>query len=165
MIEQLIAIRRWATLVAFVALTALCGWLYVGKVGVERDFAHYKMEVAEATLEAEKLARQVEQGGQTQVARIIVNEESKRKVLSDRLARADAVNRGLRDEVARLNARPVPEDAAAAAYAGEARVARELLGTCSQRYTEVARDADELRDQVTGLQAFATQVCRAAVSQ
>ena len=78
-------------------------------------------------------------------------------------AAADAV-RGLRDEIARLNSRPHPYpagDAGLAACAGEAATARELHGESAGAYQELAGAADELRDQVVGLQDFAARVCRA----
>ena len=78
-------------------------------------------------------------------------------------AAADAV-RGLRDEIARQGSRPHPYpagDAGLAACAGEAATARELLGESAGAYQELAGAADELRDQVVGLQDFAARVCRA----
>ena len=77
---------------------------------------------------------------------------------------AAAAVRSLRAEVARLNSRPNPYptgDAGLAACAGEARAARELLGESSGAYQELAAEADGLRDQVTGLQSFARNVCGA----
>lgn len=79
------------------------------------------------------------------------------------VAAATAV-RGLRNEVARLNSRPRPYqagDSGLAACAGEARAARELFGESAAAYSELAATADELRDQVTGLQDFARNVCGA----
>ena len=79
-------------------------------------------------------------------------------------AAAAAAVRGLRAEIARLNARPDPYpagDAGLAACAGEAATARELLGESAGAYQELAGAADELRDQVVGLQDFAARVCRA----
>ena len=79
-------------------------------------------------------------------------------------AAAAAAVRGLRAEVARLNSRPDPYpagDAGLAACAGEAATARELLGESSGAYQELAAEADQLRDQVIGLQQFARDVCRA----
>ena len=79
-------------------------------------------------------------------------------------AAAAAAVRSLRAEVARLNSRPDPYpagDAGLAACAGEARAARELLGESSGAYQELAAEADGLRDQVTGLQSFARNVCGA----
>ncbi len=156
-----LSIKDWVALVVVGVLLALSGWLYVGKAGVERDFAQYKQQVAESTLQAEQLARKVEQNMQDQIARIVRNEESKRKVLSDRVARVDAVNGGLRDQIARLNARPAPEDSTAAAYAGEARTARELLGACADEYRGVAKEADQLREQVNGLHDYIGSVQKA----
>lgn len=79
-------------------------------------------------------------------------------------AAAAATVRGLRAEIARQGARPDPYpagDAGLAACAREAATGRELLGESSGAYQELAAEADGLRDQVTGLQDFARNVCRA----
>ncbi|MCO5356562.1 hypothetical protein [Acidovorax kalamii] len=93
------------------------------------------------------------------------NEDAQREAARRaRDAAAAAVVRSLRAEVARLNSRPDPYpagDAGLAACAGEARAARELLGESSGAYQELAAEADGLRDQVTGLQSFARNVCGA----
>ncbi|BEU96599.1 DUF2514 domain-containing protein [Acidovorax sp. DW039] len=92
-------------------------------------------------------------------------EDAKREAA--RLARdaaAASVVRGLRDEIARLNQRshPYPAgDTGIAACTREATVARELFGESSSAYQELASEADQLRDQVIGLQDFARSVCRA----
>ena len=93
------------------------------------------------------------------------HEDAKREAArAARDAAAAAAVRGLRAEIARLNARPDPYpagDAGLAACAGEAATARELLGESSGAYQQLAAEADGLRDQVIGLQQFARDVCRA----
>lgn len=78
---------------------------------------------------------------------------------------AAAHERGrLLDTIATLNRRPLPptcDAACVATLAREAATGRELLGSCATRYQSVAAAADELRDQVIGLQADAADVCRA----
>ena len=96
------------------------------------------------------------------------HEDAKREAArAARDAAAAATVRGLRAEIARLNARPDPYpagDAGLAACAGEAATARELLGESSGAYQQLAAEADGLRDQVIGLQQFARDVCRAGTS-
>ena len=96
------------------------------------------------------------------------HEDAKREAArAARDAAAAAAVRGLRAEIARLNARPDPYpagDAGLAACAGEAATARELLGESSGAYQQLAAEADGLRDQVIGLQQFARDVCRAGTS-
>lgn len=93
------------------------------------------------------------------------HEDAKREAA--RLARdaaAASVVRGLRDEITRLNQRPNPYpagDTGIAACTREATTARELFGESSSAYQELASEADQLRDQVVGLQDFAHSVCRA----
>lgn len=53
-----------------------------------------------------------------------------------------------------------PGTASAAALTLEAATARELFGSCTERYSAVAEQADQLRDQVTGLLVDASNVCR-----
>lgn len=79
-------------------------------------------------------------------------------------ASAAAALRSLRAEIARLNARtdPYPAgDAGLAACAVEATTSRELFGESAQAYVELAAEADQLSDQVAGLQRFALDVCHA----
>lgn len=75
-----------------------------------------------------------------------------------RAVRAEHAAGELRSTIARLDGRGAPADAGAAAFAGEARVARELLGACAGEYTQLAGEADGLRTQVTGLQEFVADV-------
>ena len=93
------------------------------------------------------------------------HEDAKREAARRaRDAAAVAAVRSLHTEIARLNSRPNPYpagDAGLAACAGEARTARELFGESAGAYQELAAEADGLRDQVTGLQDFARNVCGA----
>lgn len=84
-------------------------------------------------------------------------------------ARRDAAARAavssLRSTIDALNQRDVSSpnaDPGAAGLAADAALARELLGSCSEAYRELAKAADGLRDQVTGLLADANDVCRAS---
>lgn len=91
-------------------------------------------------------------------------QDKKDRGREDRMAAARAESERLRDALAeRAAAAGVPQsgDPGAAAQAREAATARELLGRCQARYLGVAAAAEELRDQVTGLQADA-QICRSA---
>lgn len=79
-------------------------------------------------------------------------------------ASATAALRSLRAEIVRLNARtdPYPAgDAGLAACAVEATTGRELFGESAQAYVELAAEADQLSNQVAGLQRFALDVCHA----
>lgn len=93
------------------------------------------------------------------------NEDAQREATRRaRDAAAASAVRSLHAEIARLNSRPDPYpagDAGRATCAGEARTARELFGESAGAYQELAAEADGLRDQVTGLQSFARDVCGA----
>ncbi len=121
--------------------------------------------------EAERLARTAEQAKQKEAERIANDQSEREATLRASLGRAESRNRGLLDTINELN---VLTSARAAAdvsgtaqntgttgFAHEATAARVVLGSCSQRYTTVAAEAEGLRVQVIGLQAFVTDVCLA----
>jgi hypothetical protein len=142
--------------------------MYIGKTQAERlqakaetELANYRLEVSQATLVAQEQVRLRERAAQLQAERVAQNADKNQQILARRLDGVNIVVASLRDEIDRLNARPVPEstdDPRLAAYAGEARIARELLGSCAEEYRSMAKAADELRDQVIGLQDFAKTV-------
>lgn len=142
----------WAALCGALLLAA--GFSYVRMKDAQADLSSYRAEVAENTRKAESEARAKEQAMQATAERIANEAAKKETVLVSRAAATERAARSLRDDIERLNARPAPEDASAASISREASAARELLGTCSERYSGVARSADQLRDQVSGLQEF-----------
>ncbi|MBE7419817.1 MAG: hypothetical protein HS128_19095 [Ideonella sp.] len=76
-----------------------------------------------------------------------------------RQRQAAAADAALRDELQRLRAAIAardadPNPAACAGIAARAAQARGLLGTCSERYQDVARDAQRYADQLRGWQAL-----------
>lgn len=82
-----------------------------------------------------------------------------------RIAAGDAVADRLRSTIDRLNRRDVSAaagDPGAVALAEGAATARQLFGSCTERYRGLAEKADRLGDQVSGLQDDALHVCRAA---
>lgn len=148
----------WAAICAVLLLVS--GVSYVRMTNAKGELATYRAEVAENTRKAESAARAKEQAMRTQVDRIAQNAAKKQTELASRVADASASAASLRDDIERLNARPAPADPQSAAFANEARTARQLLGSCTKEYRSVAQAADELRDQVTGLQDYATSVCK-----
>jgi hypothetical protein len=153
-------VPSWVYAAAVAVLVLMCGWLYVAKVKAQGDLSSYRADVAENSRKAEAEVRAKEQAMQVQVERIAKNEARKTNDLQARIAAADTVARGLRDDIDRLNARSAPEDPESAAPAREASAARKLLGACASEYRAVAEGADQLRDQVTGLQDYANKVCK-----
>lgn len=162
----LIGWRVW--LVALALSLAACTLQTLRLSAAELQVAQLHAEIARMQHDAEaaalaqsEAARQIETERAVEAERIS-HETQKRIALADGRARAAVrAAAGLRDEIARLNARPAPEDAGAAALAHEAGVARELLGTCAAEYQGLAAEADGLRDQVMGLQDYATRVAKA----
>lgn len=153
-------VPSWVYAVVILVLLAVCTGTYVRMHLAKSELAAYKADVAENTRKAEADARAKETAMRNQVDRIAKNAAQKQTELASRVADASASAASLRDDIERLNARPAPTDAQSAALAGEARTARQLLGSCTKEYRSVAQAADELRDQVTGLQDYATSVCK-----
>lgn len=113
--------------------------------------------------EAERQAREVEQAKQLNAERIAREQAQREGALRTALDRASARNRSLLDRIASIDARDAAAaadmpgtapDARSIALAHEAATARQLLGSCSQRYAELGADADGLRIQVMGLQDY-----------
>ncbi len=150
-------ITRVATvLLTVAAASAITGWELreARQADVDREAA-----LAHAW---EVLAARNDEIARTVAAERTADEaEKRRKATLDRAIAAERAVRELRDEIAALNARPVPEDSRAAALAVEASTARNLLGECAARYRAVDERAQQLGDQVTGLQDWVRDVCRA----
>ena len=121
--------------------------------------------------EAESKARIADQVKQQTAERIARDQSEREASLRASLGRAESRNRGLLDTINTLNARDraraatdvsgTNASASTTTLIDDATTARSVLGQCSQRYTAVAADADGLRLQVIGLQAFVTDVCLA----
>lgn len=158
--NRLLAIKDylWAALVVMLVVFGVTQ--YVSKASVERSFAEYKVEVAQATTNAEKSARAREQALQTRIDKVSHESNKKQGELAARIARTDRTAASLRDEIARLNARPAPTNPEAAGFADEATAARQLLGSCSDEYRGVAAQADGLRDQIVGLHAYIKEILK-----
>ena len=114
--------------------------------------------LAQQRANAERLARDEENRRAKEAQRILEEQGFREAALRARAASAERAVVSLRDEIARLNGRAVPADPVAAGFAHEARVARELLGSCTKEYQGLAAEADGLRDQVTGLQQWVSRV-------
>lgn len=142
----------WGALV--LALVAFGASQYVGKTQVTAELSAYRLEVAKATAnqEADVRTREHELAQANEKLANDLDQKNRRLAVADAAARrADA---GLRDAIAKLNARTTPTNPESAALADEARTARELLGACADEYRSVALEADGLRDQVSGLQTY-----------
>lgn len=116
----------------------------------------------------ERLRSQVTAAGNTlrqRNAEKVAHDQTQRAAASQAAADSAAASlRSLRAELARLKYRsnPYPSgDAGLAACAGDAAIARELFGESAEAFVDLAAEADQLRDQVAGLQQFATSVCHA----
>lgn len=154
----LIGIKDYLWGALALALLAFGVTQYVGKNSVTTQFAAYKLEVANATARQELMARDKERQLVTTNERLTDELAKKDKLLASRDAAARRSDTGLRDQINRLNARPAPSNPESVAFSDEARIARELLGTCSEEYRSVALEADSLRDQVGGLHAYIQKV-------
>lgn len=131
-----------------------------GASGVQDKWNAERTQIAQANAKAEREAREEETRRGKEARRVIEESAVREAALRARAVGAERSVVSLRDEIARLNARPAPEDPIAAGFAHEARVARELLGSCSKEYRVLAEEADGLRDQVIGLQDWVSHVNR-----
>lgn len=123
--------------------------------------AELARKIAERDAKAQKEARADEMVRIRNTERITDEQDRRLKATAARLVVSLRTVDGLRDEVRRLNDRAVPEDPGASASAREASAARNLLGECAAAYQRVDGRAQELGDQVTGLQDFVATSCRA----
>ncbi len=146
----------WAALAT--CLLAFGVMQYVGKIRVTVELAEYRLEVAQATFNEEAKARGREHELASTNERLNDELTKKDRLLASRDVAARRSDAGLRDEIARLNARAAPSNPESITYADEARLARELLGACAEEYRGVALEADKLRDQVSGLLTYIEKV-------
>lgn len=146
--------------IACAVLFVLCGFFYVRMNWAITDLAQYRSDVAQNTQKAEAEARAKEQAMRNQVERIASNAQKKQTELATRVADTTAAAASLRNDIERLNASGTATGADVATLTGQARTARELLGACTDQYRSVAQSADELGNQVTALQDYATSVCK-----
>lgn len=151
MLQYLIA-AIVAAAIAFAATWQLQATRY------EARLAEREAQIARAARAAEELARRREREMQRYVDEIARDAAKRQQTLAARAATTDRIAGQLRDDIARLNARPTPTDPAAARVFDDARRARELLGACAAEYRGVAGAADGLRAQVMGLQDYARSV-------
>lgn len=162
---------RMAVLAAVLAALAAAGMAvrsHLIGVGEARVQARWDAQIAvdrDETLRLER-ERTAEQLVKFRNSERITDEQSTREAATrQRIAAGNAVADSLRSTIAALNQREVSAsagDARAGAFAQSAATARELFGACTERYRDLAAEADRLRDQVTGLQADAMFVCRPA---
>lgn len=148
---------RVATILLAVAgFAALGGW-------EARDWRQAQQDRAQAAqlLAAERAARTDELIRSRNAERTAHEQATREKATLARAVAAERAAAGLRNEIAALNARPVPTNPELAALAREARTARDLLGGCSEAYRRVDGRAQALGDQVSGLQDFVATSCRA----
>jgi chromosome segregation ATPase len=155
-LKALDIIPGWIWAIFCIALAAIAGVNTIHAKLVQTEYAKYKSQVAQQMLEAERNARQTETKLRNEVERIAANAQQRQQQQARRIADVDRALDGLRKQIAVLNADAVPADSVAAPVADAAATARELLGSCATEYREVAAVADQLKDQVTGLQEYAS---------
>ncbi|MGC4076272.1 MAG: hypothetical protein QM702_04420 [Rubrivivax sp.] len=157
-----IAAAALAAALAFTVLQLRSCWIGEGESRVQ---ARWDSEKAQAAGAAASAAADKAHDDLIRFRNAERNNDEQARLASaraDRLAAARAESERLRDQLAERDAAaPVPEagDPGAVAAAREASTERELLGRCQARYLGLAERAEELRDQVTGLQADA-RMCR-----
>lgn len=157
------SLKTWA----LVGLGLVCVALGFGLRSAQLDAQKARTELSEYKQEvnAQALARLQEMSRdavirQSNNERVADADQKRQDALLRQLANSRRAADGLRDTIAELERRPVPEDSSARAYADEARAARSLLGQCGEEYRAMDQRAKELGVQVMGLQDYVTSVCR-----
>lgn len=114
--------------------------------------ARHTVELAQAQAEAAQKQKALA-GGVQRAAEEAYNEQI---AMEARLATADGALDRLREAVRLANQRA----GSASAAATDGAAARTLLAECAGEYRDVAREADQLRTVVIGLQAYARAMTR-----
>ena len=147
-------IPRWVLHYVILVLVIFAGITTLQANFARSELARVESELATSTQKAERAERAKEQALQTQANRVAKDDlkrQTTRQASADSL---DLANDSLRGSVAAANARTASQAPDVASLIAEATTARDLLGQCSSEYSNVAKVADQLSDQVTGLQDF-----------
>lgn len=144
-------LRSIITAIALAALLGAGWWLF--RAGGDRERA----KAAEAARVAAVAAQERERQLVKKVEEIARDEQEARAALAVAERDADTELGRLREALAGGGAADYP---VAAPGADDAATLRELLGDCSGEYRRMAGEADRLRGQVVGLQAYVGAVRR-----
>jgi len=155
-------VPSWAYVALIVVLLQTTSHFRMGMLQARADLATANAQTAQATANAQAAMRLTEQAAQKLTDQIAQDDHKRQTTRLASAAGADHSYAGLLNTIAAANARATSEGASAAASAEAATTARNLLGACAAEYRGVAKDADQLADQVTGLQAFAAKACRSS---
>jgi hypothetical protein len=127
-----------------------------GRAEVQAKFDAYIAKQTTDTLQASLVNQETSLLKQKAVDRSRQNDFENAKKLVAANARLNGTVAGLLSDIAASNNRSKTGDIteASARADGEAKAARELLGECASRYSELAQEAGRLAGQVVGLQGF-----------
>jgi hypothetical protein len=127
-----------------------------GRAEIQAKFDAYIAKQTADTLQASLANQETSMLKQRAADRSRLNDYENTKKLAAANAGLRGTVAGLLGDIATLNSRPKASDAteASARADGDAQVARELLGECASKYSELAGEAGELAKQVIGLQGF-----------
>ncbi len=156
--------------IAAIVLVALAGTHWkaytIGRDLGAADYAdEIRMQAEKIRMQAETLRKRTEDYRKREQA--LVQEKNDAEVRYEQIRkRTRAADAGMRDQLGRLRdelaAASLPrsaEDSTAGTGADGAAVGRELFGDCAARYSGLAEETGQLRDQVIGLQDYITGVC------
>ena len=136
------------------------GWVYhEGKVSGKKAYDKALAEQTERALEYERLQRAKEQ------ALIAEKQQAEMKYEQTKRAAANAATGALseldrlRHILAAREARAASANPATCASVNGRAAESELFGTCAGAITQLAAEADGIRSQLIGLQAYVKQVC------
>lgn len=150
--------RLWLA-IAFAAALAFGSYQCVqfGKNSVQVEFDVYKNQQILNTLAAEVAARAKEHVMQDTNLKVSENYEILKAATATAVKSLDADRMRLQSALAAASSRPTPGNTGAGLKPDASPESR-ILSSCLSRYEEVAGDADQLSDQVTGLQDYINRV-------
>lgn len=161
----MIPLRLYAYAAAVLAvLAALCGYGHhqkqQGRAEVQAKFDAYIAKQTADTLQASLANQETSLLKQRAVDRGREDDYENTKKLAAANVNLRGAVAGLRDTIAAIDHSAKAGDATQASSGTDdsAKVARDLLGECADRYIDVAREAGELAAQVIGLQGFVRSI-------
>lgn len=139
-----------------VVLMAAGGWkCYVlGKQSVASEFAAYKQQVTDQALKAEQDARAKEQVLQSTNRQVSANYENLKSATATAVSALDADRLRLQATLDSL-----ATDHTGTRSLTDASPEIRVLGSCINRYEDVATDAQHASDRIVALQDYIRQVC------
>lgn len=136
------------------------GWVYhEGKVSGKKVYDKALAEQTEQALQHERLQREKEQALIAEKQQAEVRYEQVKRAAANAATGALSELDRLRHTLAAREARAAGANSATCASPDARAAESELFGACAGAITQLAAEADGIRSQLIGLQAYVKQVC------